>query len=44
MQGFVIDLRGFSLKAEKVRSLVEACRRERCPNSFTTFNYLRRLV
>jgi hypothetical protein len=44
MQGFVIDLRGFRLKAEKVRSLVDACRRERCPNAFTTFNYLRRLV
>ena len=44
MQGFVIDLRGFRLRAEKVRSLVEACRRERCPDSFTTFNYLRRLV
>jgi putative protease len=44
MQGLVIDLRGFRLRAEKVRSLVEACRRERCPNSFTTFNYLRRLV
>jgi hypothetical protein len=44
IQGFVIDLRGFHLRAEKVRSLVEAWRRERCPNSFTTFNYLRRLV
>jgi len=44
MQGFVIDLRGCRLRAEKVRSLVGACRRERCPTSFTTFNYLRRLV
>jgi len=44
MQGFVIDLRGLRLRPEKVRSLVESFRRERCPDSFTTFNYLRRLV
>jgi hypothetical protein len=44
MQGFVIDLRGLRLRPEKIRSLVEACRRERCPDAFTTFNYLRRLV
>ncbi|HVO85102.1 MAG TPA: peptidase U32 family protein [Syntrophobacteria bacterium] len=44
IQRFVIDLRGFRLRGEKVRSLVEAYRRERCPDSFTTFNYLRRLV
>jgi putative protease len=44
MEGFVIDLRGFRSRGEKIRALVEAYRRERCPNSFTTFNYLRRLV
>jgi putative protease len=44
MRGFVIDLRGMRLRPERVRSLVEACRRERCPDSHTTFNYLRRLV
>jgi len=44
MQGFVVDLRGCRLRPEKLRSLVEAYRRERCPDAFTTFNYLRRLV
>jgi putative protease len=43
-RGFVIDLRGDRPKPERVRSLVEAVRRERCLESSTTFNYLRRLV
>ncbi len=44
VRGFVMDLRGDRPKPERVRSLVEAFRRERCPESSTTFNYLRRLV
>jgi putative protease len=42
-RGFVIDLRGDRRKPERVRFLVEAFRRERCVESSTTFNYLRRL-
>jgi collagenase-like PrtC family protease len=44
VRGFVMDLRRDRPKPERVRSLVEAFRRERCPESSTTFNYLRRLV
>jgi hypothetical protein len=44
IRGFVLDLRGDRLKPERARSLVEAFRRERCPETSSTFNYLRRLV
>ncbi|HYA03092.1 MAG TPA: hypothetical protein VEI04_08245, partial [Syntrophobacteria bacterium] len=44
IRGFVMDLRGDRPKPERVRSLVGAFRKERCPEASTTFNYLRRLV
>jgi putative protease len=42
--GFVVDLRGRSLRPQELRPIMQGVERQRCPQPHSVFNYLAKLV